>query len=97
MTPVQPGLLLEEGIPSEMAQLQECLATGDPFDQLGLSVHSVANTLLDFLAALAQPVIPYSFTRIVLEVANKPEQCKLVRLSCCKEIFKWPLRWPRVE
>jgi hypothetical protein len=86
----QPGLLLEEGIPSEMARLQECLATGDPFDDTGLSVHSVANTLLDFLAALAQPVVPYSFTRIVLEVANKnPEQCKLV-CRCARSSNEMP-------
>ena len=68
-----------------MERIQDCLATGESFDE-GVSVHSVANSLLIFLVGLAEPIIPFKFNAIALKVASEqPDQsyvvCALARFS----------------
>ena len=53
----EPDVFLQRGIPEEMATLRECLDTGESFPE-NVSAYSVAETMLDFLRSLTQPVIP---------------------------------------
>ena len=52
-------IFLESGDAKEMAFVRECLDMGADLRSFQGSVHSVAETLVRFLEALAEPVIPY--------------------------------------
>eukprot|EP00164_Ancoracysta_twista_P007937 GFYU01011378.1.p1 GENE.GFYU01011378.1~~GFYU01011378.1.p1 ORF type:complete len:727 (-),score=210.50 GFYU01011378.1:188-2368(-) len=53
----EPGLFTKSGVPEEMGKIRECLDVGDDFPSV--NVHSMADTLIRFLQALPEPVIPF--------------------------------------
>eukprot|EP00123_Amoebidium_parasiticum_P018177 comp24124_c0_seq2/m.43765 comp24124_c0_seq2/g.43765 ORF comp24124_c0_seq2/g.43765 comp24124_c0_seq2/m.43765 type:complete len:870 (-) comp24124_c0_seq2:278-2887(-) len=71
-----PDLFLTPGEPAEMLDIYECLATGDMFEDKGYQPHSVAHTLLNFLQALPDPVIPMRLAQDAVDRSNNPAMCK---------------------
>ena len=78
---------------SEMRQLIEWLDTGlPPEGPSEVSVHSVAETLLLFLDSLRVPVIPDTYYRGCLEVAENEVACRQVVSTLPthhKEVFNY--------
>ena len=76
----EPDIFLQRGIKEEMAAVREFLDTGIGEIASTVSPHSVAETLLDFLAALPQPVVPIVYYAQAIE-PNAPH-------SFCKQIIE---------
>lgn len=86
----QEDLFQQPGLHNEIQQIRENLDTGNW--ELNVSVHSVAEALLLFLEALAEPVIPYSSYHTCLECSNNFAQCKQV-LSHIPKVHKNVFRY----
>eukprot|EP01113_Clastostelium_recurvatum_P039045 TRINITY_DN5917_c0_g1_i1.p1 TRINITY_DN5917_c0_g1~~TRINITY_DN5917_c0_g1_i1.p1 ORF type:complete len:300 (+),score=81.42 TRINITY_DN5917_c0_g1_i1:395-1294(+) len=72
----EEGLFLESGVQGEMEIIRECLDTGNSFAAQPLSVHSMAETAIRFLEALAEPLIPYALYDQALTSSSSYLQCK---------------------
>jgi phosphatidylinositol-bisphosphatase len=51
-------LFTTSGLPDEMNEIRECLDTGSAFGEF--NIHSMAETLISFLASLSSPIVPRS-------------------------------------
>jgi phosphatidylinositol-bisphosphatase len=56
----QKGLFMVAGDPADALEIREALDTGDPVPAT-VDLHAVAQTVLDFLGALREPVVPTAF------------------------------------
>jgi phosphatidylinositol-bisphosphatase len=74
----EPDVFLQRGIPDEMAVVREFLDTGVGSIPATFSPHSIAETLLDFLRALAQPVIPIVYYAQAIEPNAQHAFCKQI-------------------
>ena len=61
------GLFTISGLKKEIMEIRACLDNGVPDDHLPGSVYSVAEALMLFLEALAEPVIPFNMYNQCLE------------------------------
>ena len=71
-----------------MEEIRHVLDTGGK--EVPGSVFSMASSLLTFLAALADPVVPVSLHTRCMEACNNTTLCKQVRLEqlevCCAHV-----------
>lgn len=72
----QEDLFTEGGRKSEMEEIRNVLDTGGR--ELPGTVFSVASSLLTFLAALAEPVVPVKLHTKCMEACNNTTLCKQV-------------------
>jgi hypothetical protein len=87
----QHGLFVRSGSEEEMELVREYLDNGMQLDPgtCKVSVHSVCNCLLRFLASLSEPVVPFSFYKCAHARAHartrKPAltSCRAQGRSCC--------------
>ncbi len=56
---LEEQLFMEKGLKGEVEAIRECLEVGSAFPE-GLNNHSMAETLIQFLEDLTEPVIPYA-------------------------------------
>ncbi|KAF8792912.1 Inositol polyphosphate 5-phosphatase OCRL like protein [Argiope bruennichi] len=73
----QEELFLHPGLRYEIQKIRDKLDTGN-YELSNCSVHSVAETFLLFLEALAEPVIPYEFYYKSLDCSNNFISCRNV-------------------
>lgn len=73
----QDQLFEQPGLPSENMQIRDCLDTCMPTTIPG-SINSVAETLLIFLEALPEPVIPYKLYYQSLEASQNFSRCQQI-------------------
>ncbi len=74
----EPDIFLQRGIPEEMASVREFLDTGTGSIPTSFSPHSVAETMLDFLRALSQPVIPIVYYAQAIEPNAQHAFCRQI-------------------
>ncbi|XP_076827910.1 type II inositol 1,4,5-trisphosphate 5-phosphatase isoform X2 [Brachyhypopomus gauderio] len=87
----QEDLFQQPGLRSEFEEIRDCLDTGTP-DSLPGSNHSVAESLLLFLDALPEPVVPFSVYQQCLDCCSNVGQCKkIISLlpQCHKNVFNY--------
>jgi phosphatidylinositol-bisphosphatase len=74
------SLFQQSGDAAQVAQLREWLDTSDDFAAVSadVSIHSVAETLLRFLASLAEPVVPFQHYYEALDAADVETRCRTV-------------------
>ena len=77
----QEGLFSDGGRTSEIEDIMNMLDTGGR--ELPGSTFSVASALLTFLAALADPVVPYALHQRCMECYNNTTLCKQVMINNC--------------
>ncbi|XP_063954491.1 inositol polyphosphate 5-phosphatase OCRL-like isoform X2 [Lytechinus pictus] len=85
------NLFGQEGLHSEVLAIRDFLDTGFP-EEIPGSIHSVAESLLVFLASLREPVIPYKFYQKCLDGANNFTLCKQIMKQlprCHRNVFKY--------
>eukprot|EP00743_Colponemidia_sp_Colp-15_P007681 GILK01008315.1.p1 GENE.GILK01008315.1~~GILK01008315.1.p1 ORF type:complete len:980 (+),score=193.72 GILK01008315.1:42-2981(+) len=63
----EKGLFAETGIEDQMQSIRECIDSGAEFE--AFSIHSMSETLLQFLCSLAEPVVP---TAMLLNYLERP-------------------------
>ncbi|XP_026866825.1 type II inositol 1,4,5-trisphosphate 5-phosphatase isoform X4 [Electrophorus electricus] len=87
----QEDLFQQPGLRSEFEVIRDCLDTGT-LDSLPGSNHSVAESLLLFLDALPDPVVPFSVYQECLDCSSNIGQCKkIISLlpQCHKNVFNY--------
>jgi len=71
--------LLEDGLfqqsstqskKEEMEIIRECLDTGENFNDYNLSLHSMAESIIQFLESLSEPIIPFALYSQALEASD---------------------------
>eukprot|EP00057_Strongylocentrotus_purpuratus_P016572 XP_011671046.1 PREDICTED: inositol polyphosphate 5-phosphatase OCRL-1 [Strongylocentrotus purpuratus] len=85
------NLFGQEGLHSEVLAIRDFLDTGFP-EEIPGSIHSVAESLLVFLASLKEPVIPNKFYQKCLDGANNFTLCKQIMKQlprCHRNVFKY--------
>lgn len=71
----EPDIFFQSGS-ADMAQIRDCLDTGESFSTHAFNVHSMANTLVNFLCGLSEPVIPASLFQRALDVSGTFASCR---------------------
>lgn len=87
----QENLFGQEGLHTEVLAIRDFLDTGFP-EEIPGSIHSVAESLLVFLASLRDPVIPYKCYQKCLDGANNYTLCKQIMKQlpkCHRNVFKY--------
>ncbi|KAL4233663.1 hypothetical protein ACF0H5_008345 [Mactra antiquata] len=87
----QEDLFRQPGLKTDIHQIRDCLDTGIP-EMLPGSIHSVAEALVLFLEALAEPVVPYNMYETCLECCNNYFMCKQAMSKvpdCHRNVFKY--------
>jgi len=72
----EANIFFQSGSEEEVAQIRECLDTGESFSTHDFSVHSMAETLLRFLASLDESVIPPALYHHALEASSSFTNCR---------------------
>ena len=82
----QEGLFADGGRTAEIEDIMNMLDTGGR--ELPGSTFSVASALLTFLAALADPIVPYALHQRCMECYNNTTLCKQVMIThgFCHEV-----------
>ncbi|XP_071487266.1 inositol polyphosphate 5-phosphatase OCRL-like [Diadema antillarum] len=87
----QENLFSQEGLHAEVLAIRDFLDTGFP-EEIPGNIHSVAESLLVFLASLREPVIPYKCYQKCLDGANNFVLCKQIMKQlpkCHRNVFKY--------
>jgi len=71
----EPNIFGQSGS-SDMAQIRECLDTGESFSTHDFNIHSMAETLVSFLASLCDSVIPSALYHHALEASGSFGACR---------------------
>ena len=82
----EENLFLEKGLRSEVEALREALDTGTPFPQ-ETSVHSVAETLVQFLADTTEPVVPFGLYQAALDASTSYTYVRNVIFMGCRFVI----------
>jgi len=68
--------IFEQSGSADMAQIQECLDTGESFSTHDFNIHSMTEILLGFLASLSESVIPSTLYHHALEASGSFPACR---------------------
>eukprot|EP00727_Mastigamoeba_balamuthi_P006660 m51a1_g2614 putative type ii inositol -trisphosphate 5-phosphatase-like (1072) ;mRNA; r:512229-517451 len=71
---------------SDMELIRECLDTGDSFCNHDINIHSVAETLIQFLESLSEPVIPVEVYAQCLDASQSYTQCRATLAHALKPV-----------
>ncbi|KAF2354538.1 Rho GTPase-activating protein domain, partial [Trinorchestia longiramus] len=75
----EEGIFSRAGPSKELCDIRACLDAGMPSREMSVSVHSVAQAVLLFLAALPEPVVPCSLYQAAIKAAGDG-------YSTCKQV-----------